>query len=406
MRRAALLSVLLLVGLRPAAGQEPPAPLAEASPAAQAEPSSPAQAESPPAPPAQPASPEGGWRTFEAERDVTPPPPAPEGPRIALVPFESVVRVAAAQPAVMTAVEALLRQRGFDLVPAGEVEAFLHARRIRYLDSLTPAQGAELASQTSAQGVLCGTILSWSGGNDPTVALVVRLLGPGGELRFSDLGALAASGTEGAFGRGQLKTPEALAARLLARLLEPVRPAGLEALRSPRPVRGGAPRAYRSRDLPAAPLRIAVLPLENLTEERDAPRQVDAAVQQRLAERPGLAPVGPAELRAALVKARLRPPAQLSPEQLRQLGQALGTPLVLRGALLEYGAAVEAGGGIPAVELHLILVDVESGRVLWSGLHRRTGLDYEGLLQLGAERSVVALAGRVVGELLEAFTRP
>jgi hypothetical protein len=150
---------------------------------------------------------------------------------------------------------------------------------------------------------------------------------------------------------------------------------------------------------------MVVLPLENLTDSRDAPRLVDAVLQQRLSERPGLAPVSPAELRAAIVEARLRPPAQMSPDQVRALGQASGTPLFLRGLLLGYGPADDELGGA-AVELYLTLVDVESGRTLWSGLHRRTGLHYQGLLKLGAELSTVALAGRVVGEMLEEFTRP
>ncbi|HET9555274.1 MAG TPA: hypothetical protein VFP50_20075, partial [Anaeromyxobacteraceae bacterium] len=157
--------------------------------------------------------------------------------------------------------------------------------------------------------------------------------------------------------------------------------------------------------LPPAPRRIAVLPLQNLTDVRDAPRVLDAALQQRLAERADLVPVEPAELRAALVRGKLRAPAQLSPEQLRRLGGLLGTSLFLRGTIFAYGASADAVGGLPEVELYLTLVDVESGRTLWSGLHRRSGLDAEGLLRLGAIRDPATLSSRVVAELLEAFTR-
>jgi hypothetical protein len=42
---------------------------------------------------------------------------------------------------------------------------------------------------------------------------------------------------------------------------------------------------------------------------------------------------------------------------------------------------------------------------VWSGLHRRTGSDFERLLRFGAIRDEATLASRVVAELLDAFTR-
>jgi hypothetical protein len=307
----------------------------------------------------------------------------------------------------MKAVETVLTRWNYQVVTGEPVEEFLRAHRIRYLDSLTRPQAADLLRTLDAEALVVGTILTWEAtGQDPVVALTVRVHGPSGEVRWSDLGGLTASQSAGAFGRGKLTRPEELAARLVARLLAPLRQAPLSQLAQRPPLGGSGPRVFRSRDLPALPLKMGVLPLDNLSGSRDAPRVLDSVLQQRLSERSSLAPVSPAELRAAIVEAHLWSPAQMSPEQLRQLGRAIGTPLFLRGIILGYGPAEDESTGDWAVELYLTLVDVESGRTLWSGLHRRTGLHYQRLLKFGAERSEAVLAGRVVGEMLEAFTRP
>jgi hypothetical protein len=329
------------------------------------------------------------------------------GERVLLLPLEDVPRATAARQAIGAAVEAALRGKGYELVEAGDVEPLLRERRIRFLDSVTAADAVALLSATAADALVLGTILAWDpAGADPSAAVAVRVVGPKGDLLFADLVGLTAAETEGAFGLGRAAGPDELARRLVARLLAPLPPGRITALHPRRPARGGAaPRVFRARDLPPAPRRIAVLPLQNLTDRRDAPRVLDAALQQRLAERPDLVPVEPAELRAGLVRGKLRAPAQLSPEQLRRLGALLGTPLFLRGTIFAYGPSGDAIGGAPEVELYLTLVDVESGRTLWSGLHRRSGLEAEGLLRLGAIRDAATLSSRVVAELLEAFTR-
>jgi hypothetical protein len=329
------------------------------------------------------------------------------GPRVALVPFELVQRAGRAREVVMRASEEALAKKGYVVVGGDAVEQFLRSHRIRYLDSLTSAQAAELLRAVDATAVVLGTVLAWDRGDrESSVALSIRVLGPSGQLVWADLGALTTAQSEGPFGRGKLTEPEMLAPRLVERLLAPLPAGGLVGLSLPRPERAGGPRVFRAPEAAVRPLRMAVLPLQNFSDDRDAPRVIDAVLQQRLAARPGLTPVDAAELRAALVRTRLRPPSQLAPEQLRSLGQAIGTPLFLRGSIFEYGPSAEDGAGTPAIEIYLALVDVESGRTLWSGLHRRTGLEYQGLLKFGAERSAVALATRVVGELLTEFTRP
>jgi len=333
--------------------------------------------------------------------------PAGARERLVLVPFERVARSSASRDVLMPALAAALLAKGYDVVAGPDVEEFLRKRRIRWLDSLTPARTAELLSTFDAGGAVLGTILSWAPDRiDPEVAVAARVLGRDGTVLWSDLAGLSISETEGALGLGKARGMDELARRavdrlvaaLPARKLAPVRvarSAGLEKL----------PRVFRDRDRIGARLRICVLPLENHTGDRDPPRVLDAVLQHRLAERTDLTPVPAAELRDALGKTGVHVPAQyLTLEQLRELGKTVGTPLFLRGAIYGWGIAPDAAG-TPAVEIYLTLVDVESGRTVWSGMHRRTGQDYEGPLLRGAVRDETSLASRVVGELLEAFMR-
>lgn len=330
---------------------------------------------------------------------------APVAERVVLVPFDAVARTRSARAIVMPHLEAALEVRGRAVVSGGEVEGFLHRERIRHLDSLPAPKIAALLEELDAEAAVLGAILTWeAAGPEPRVALSARMVGRDGRTLWSGLAGLSAAETERAFGLGRAPDVTALSRRVISRLLETL-PQGRPGSLRREEGGGDLPRVYRSRETPGAALRICLLPLENRTEERESPRVVEEILQHRLGERPGLTVVPPADLRGAIVAAGLRAPSLLSRDQLRSLSTGVGTSLFLRGAILGFGAG-PGGGGIPEVELHLTLLDAESGRTLWSGIHRRSGLDYEGLLGLGAVREPAALAGRVVAELVDAFTRP
>jgi hypothetical protein len=330
--------------------------------------------------------------------------------RIAIVPFENVTRAGGARATVMETMAATLAAKGFDVVPDEEVEGWLHARRVRYLDSLPTDQLGELLATLGADAALVGTVLAWRDDEkDPEVAVAARLLTPTGTVLWSDVGGLTGAETAGALGLSQAVSIRGVADRLVLTLLDALPPIHLRDVPAPAPTLPrtlSPPIAFRSRE-PLPQLPIAILPLQNFGTEHDAPRIVEAVLLDRLDRHASLRAIPPADLRRAVVAAGLRAPGQLSLDQLKALGKGLGTTLFVRGTILAFGTTTSTDGGeTPEVELYVSLLDAESGRTLWSGLHRRTGLDYEGLLQLGAARDATSVARRVVAELLDAFTRP
>jgi hypothetical protein len=238
------------------------------------------------------------------------------------------------------------------------------------------------------------------------VALSLRLVGPDGATRWSALGGLSSADTVGAFKQGRVAATDELARRLVAGVLESLPSDKAPPVSGPKGgLPGGGPRVFRSRELDGKELRICVLPLQNRSPSRTASRALEAILQERLAELGTVRLVSPADLRRAVVTTGLRAPSRLSGPQLARLGKELGSPLFLQGTIFQYGQAFTEVGDTPAVELYLSLFDAETGRTLWSGLHRRVGLDYQGLFKLGEMNAQSMLASRTVAELLSSFTR-
>lgn len=326
--------------------------------------------------------------------------------RVVLVPFESVARRGDARDVVMPAVEAALEAKGYQVVSGARVEDFLRARRIRFLDSLPAAHVRDVLEELASDAVVVGSVLTYDERvRDPVVTLAVRVVAPGGEILWTNISSEATSMARSAFGRRQAEKVEDLARRVVTEVLAPLpAPGRLSPVRPEPPTFPQAPRVYRSADLLGQRLTICVLPLQNLTRAPGAARVLDAVLQHRLSARPEITTVQPGDLRAAIVKAKLRAPAILSLEQLRELSDALGTSLFLRGTILAYGGPDPSGAAAP-IELYLTLIEARSGRIMWSGLHRRAGSDYETWLRFGAIRDDPTLAGQVVAEMLDAFTR-
>lgn len=330
-------------------------------------------------------------------------PSAEAAERIVVVPLENLTRAAGAREAIAPASVRALERAGFEIVAGEEVARWLRERRVRYLDSLPNAEVSELLERFAAGGVLVGSVLAFDRrSDDPRVALSFTLLGPEGRILWSDVRGLASSETRGAFDRGRTSDPAELAARLAARMLAGV-PAPLREVGRRRP-EGNGPRVFRSRDSFGRPMTVGVLPLQNLSGSRDASRVVEAALQHDLSRRAAVTAITPAELRRLTVAAKLRAPGRLTPDQRQALARAAGTPHFLEGTILAYGTP--SGDGTPVVEIYLRLLDVESGRTLWSGLHHRDGGDFERLFGRGVVRDPATLASRTVAELVDAFTEP
>lgn len=331
---------------------------------------------------------------------------ASAGARVLLLPAESASADIDAPSALEASLAEALSRRGWEVVRGEPLERELRRARIRRTDSLSAERQKELLTTLDAKAVLFSAVASWRTVPEPLVALSARLVSAEGALLWSELAGSTASASEGALGLRRPDSIEELAQRVAERLVVDL-PGPGGAVRAPerpsRPMRLARPPTYRSRQLGTATRRVALLPLANLTRASDAPRAAGVAVARRVAASEQFELVEPAELRAALLAERIPSIRHFDPKRLRALGERLGTSCFLRGTVWRWREGVPGAIAGPEVELQLELVDVAAGEVLFATHGARSGADYAGLFLRGAIGSGVALADRLVGEMLEAL---
>lgn len=325
------------------------------------------------------------------------------GEAVAVLPFENLSGVEEAQGVVAPLVAGELKRRGYEIVPGEPVAAALEAGRVRFLDSISAAERGRLLPALHADALLLGAIYTWAEGEDPVVALSFRLLDAEGRTAWGHARALSGEASEGLLGLGRGRNPAQLASRVVHGLFSDLpRPGGrVKPSGAGRPLFLASARTYVSTALPKSGARIAILPLESASPVREAPRVAGSLLARRLAATGRFDVVEDADVRAALVAAKVRGIRGADPEALRALGEKLGTSLFLTGAIWTWrDGTPRAANGWAEADFGLTLVDVAAGRVLWTSRLARKGEDYRGLFERGAVKSVVALADRMFGEMV------
>jgi hypothetical protein len=318
--------------------------------------------------------------------------------RLLLVPLQGLTRAREARELLTTALEVELTSRGYAVVRGEPVEAVLYELRIRYLDSLTPGQVALLLHKTGADAAVVGTVLDYSPAPDASLSLLLQVVDPTGIL-WSRIYALRASQSVGPLGEVIARTPDEVAALLMMRDLADLPRAGSPFPPPPTGRTGELPRVFRAPlEATAGRPRICVLPLANRSQSRTAGKVAEAGLLDALAREPSVEVVPPALLRSAVAGNAIRSLSNVTPAVAELLSATVGTSLFLQGAVLRFEP------GVPEVELYLSLTDLKAGKVLWSGLHRRRGSDYEDWLAPGTVKDPALLLARTAEELVAAFT--
>lgn len=330
---------------------------------------------------------------------------APSGEPLVLMPFANLAGAERAPDVIEAAISARLSTKGYRLVRGDEVRAFLDSERVRYVDSLSGPVREKLLAAFGARGVILGAICAFEAGENPIVGISLRLLDAQGGTAWSSAVGLTGDDTEGALALNRVASVDLLAEKAVRRLLRNFPSPGdggrISGARG-KPLGERAPRTYRSAALaPGRQYRVCLLPLENRTRERVASRLVGELLSRRLAASELFDVVEPSDFRSAMVAAKLTGLKGGDPEELKKLGSALGTTLVLAGTIYQYrDTSSRVGAIMPELELQLTLTDVASGEIVWTSSAARNGADYSGLLRLGAISNMTSLADQVAAEMV------
>jgi hypothetical protein len=122
--------------------------------------------------------------------------------------------------------------------------------------------------------------------------------------------------------------------------------------------------------------RVAVLPLDNLTNDKfahDAVRQV--VISELLAS--GLVEVVcPGDVIATLETLKIKAGQSPSAEQIKAIGKALKVQAVILGAVNKFGEIREGNVSAPEITITLMMADTTSGSIIWSVTKTRGGADF------------------------------
>lgn len=163
------------------------------------------------------------------------------------------------------------------------------------------------------------------------------------------------------------------------------------------------PRAYVDPEPIAAPCTIALMPLADYTENRDAADRLGPMIQMELQKRSNVQTVETGRVEEALARDPWMLTDRLPTDVVDTLGTALGAQGLLVGSVLAYGYRNDGGDEIPQVSLSLRLLQVPGGRVLWSAVHHRDGGDRETVFGLGRVSGLERLAEQTVQEIMSTF---
>ncbi len=118
--------------------------------------------------------------------------------------------------------------------------------------------------------------------------------------------------------------------------------------------------------------RVAVLPLLNMSEDRQAgSRATRILITELLASRT-VDVVEPGETRAALNRITSGDPTPTT-EQVVALGKALNVQAVIQGSVAQSGTSRAGTVMIPVVTLDVHMLETESGQVIWAATHTEKG---------------------------------
>ena len=118
--------------------------------------------------------------------------------------------------------------------------------------------------------------------------------------------------------------------------------------------------------------RVAVLPFENLSADRQAGLRATRLMITELLASGAVDVVEPGEVEGALARlggSRTRP----NTEEIVILGQALGVQAVIVGTVAQSDILRSGAVGIPVVTLDTQMVEAETGAIIWAATHTEKG---------------------------------
>ena len=326
--------------------------------------------------------------------------PAP--PRYAILPLRNLTADQDLPGLLNGRLRQVLEARGAEFVPGDQLEEILAARRIRYIDTISPASARAIAEETGATHLLLGTLIANEPAFPPRIALSSRVLEvEHGRCLQSALVSLSGDDFTGLLGLGTIEDVDALAWEVVARTVDMFDQRGwplplevdAKQLVYALPGPGHTQMRFVDPSLELGPgTRVVVLPFVN----RSAYPQVGLLYVDVLAHAwqhaLGVETLETAELLDALRRAGVRSLTDLDPAVLDEIVASVGARYTVHGTVERFEPEVPVFDDVyPELEIWLRLEDSATGAFVGGVGLRHRGDDFHRMLGLGSERDPVRL---------------
>ncbi len=165
-----------------------------------------------------------------------------------------------------------------------------------------------------------------------------------------------------------------------------------------------APSPYVSENADFSLIRsVAILPFDDASGEKMGAERIQRIFMTELLALGVFDPVEPGQVVRAVRTERIDP-ASFTPDDIKKLGKLLGVQGVFVGSIIEYSEGRSASQSAQ-VTLQIRLLDVESGKTVWSTSRSGTGATVTGRLFGMGSLTASEVARQLIREELERLVR-
>ncbi len=119
--------------------------------------------------------------------------------------------------------------------------------------------------------------------------------------------------------------------------------------------------------------RVAVLPIENFTQDSNAGEKVRRVVINEILSAQFVDVVEVGQVNRSIKEAKVEDLFNMSKEDYKKIGEALGTQLLMKGSIEHYGTSNIGGASIAEISISLAAIDITSGEIVWSSSGSKSG---------------------------------
>lgn len=150
----------------------------------------------------------------------------------------------------------------------------------------------------------------------------------------------------------------------------------------------------------AAIKKVAVLPFENLTQEKSSGDKVQKIFYVELLSLEAFDVVEPGQVAKVLRGERVESTEALGPTDLKRIGDALGAQGLFMGTVVDFGETRTGSAPTPEITIQLRLVETQTGATVWTTSQTRSGTSISNrLFGIGGE-SVTEAARKLIRDEL------